>query len=127
MTEIGRPGLTYKQEACLEDIAEERRMKHKEYLDMNTQAIALDELTKSGKLSELQQKTFQVIKDHNGATITEIAIALRKWPNSISGRISELRKMGKIKAGLKRHCHISQKLAMVWVVNDNREKQLEFV
>lgn len=49
------------------------------------------------RLTSAQKRVFDYIVLCQGATVDEIAIALDKTPNSISGRVTELLRDGKIK------------------------------
>jgi 5-enolpyruvylshikimate-3-phosphate synthase len=63
-------------------------------------------------LPDEQHRVFDIISQHpEGMTIKEIARALMKDANEISGRIDELRKKGLIVRGLKKFCRITGKLA----------------
>jgi DNA-binding NarL/FixJ family response regulator len=50
-------------------------------------------------------------------TNMEIAEALGRSINTITGRVFELRKQGLVRLNGKRHCHITGKLVMAWTLN----------
>jgi hypothetical protein len=63
----------------------------------NTESVAAFETVKDS-LTEKQWQVFKYIKARKsrGATVDEIACDLGKTPNAISGRVSELKRDGKI-------------------------------
>ncbi len=66
-------------------------------------------------LPEMQEKVFNILTQHpDGMTIKEIARALYKDANEISGRCDELNKLGLVTQCLKRFCRITGRLAIVW-------------
>lgn len=67
------------------------------------------------KIGHKQRVVLDVIESGNGMTNSEIASALHMPINTITPRVHELRKIGKVKEAGKRPCHITGKTAYCWV------------
>jgi hypothetical protein len=66
-------------------------------------------------LGARQAAVLRVIRDGRGATCAEIGLVLNLPPNSISGRITELRKQGRVfDSGRTRPSPVSGKAGTVW-------------
>lgn len=78
-----------------------------------TSLLAYNNYTKP-HLAETQQAVFQALLTRESFTNNELAHYM-DWPiNSVTPRIFELRKMGKVVAVIKRPCAISGRTAIAW-------------
>lgn len=90
----------------------------------DTSIISYREL-QAGKLGLLQQKVFDVIKQHPlGITDREIINIVGIEGNSIRPRRYELFKKGLVVEAGKRKCSISGKLALTWKLNKQDDEPI---
>lgn len=85
--------------------------------------IPYTQLDAYNTITEKEAKQLIVLKailQNNGSTLFEL-VKILKWPiNRISGRVTELKKQGKIvDSGLRKMNPESNKSAIVWIVNRN--------
>jgi hypothetical protein len=79
-----------------------------------TSAQTYYSILNSGELGESQKKVLQLLLDHGPLTGTEVNEALRS--RSGHKRLSELERMGVIRAGPPRPCRVTKREAVEWVV-----------
>lgn len=82
-----------------------------------TSRIAFREV--KAQLGDRQKRVYDELKVNGPMTNSEIAVALKSWVNTITPRISELRKMGLVDEACKRPCRITGRTAIAWEVIQN--------
>lgn len=74
-----------------------------------TSLMAYEEIGKEGKLGNQQKTILQVVNAHQDYSLQELCVLTKLTINVVSGRVNDLKKLGLLVEGEKRHCSITER------------------